>query len=189
MALEAPESGYVWLHVSHREAVDVVVVGEVHTWWTHWTGFPGGKLSQAVRCVRAEVGECAWCEAAHERRARYVIPVMLGEDLRLLEVGRVQYPILSLLVQEPGWIGRRLKIAKSDARKNATITLRPVGREHVSAEMVIDIEDFVYDLGRGQLALMRVPQVASPSKPRSGPVSSGAAPSGSPTGLRAVPKP
>jgi hypothetical protein len=180
MALEQPEAGYVWLHVPRREAVDVVMCGEIHSWWSHWTGTPGGRQSQAVRCVRREVGECAWCAVGHEHRVRYVFPALLGADLRLVELGRVQYATLSLLVQEGSVIGRKLKLVREWDAKNAPIQVVPLGRAHVSREQIVCIEDHVAQLGRGQLALMRVPQSNPPSKP---PKAGGEAATVSPQGV------
>lgn len=164
MPLERPEPGYVWLHVPRKEAVDLVVVGEVHSYWSHWTGTPGGRQTQSVRCVRQEAGNCAWCEQGYEARVRYVFPALVGDDLRLVELGRVQYPMLAMLVQESGWIGRKLKLVREWDAKNARIQIRPAGKGHVSAEQVVDLEDFVANLGVGQLKLLKVPQSNIPSK-------------------------
>lgn len=188
MALEKPEPGYVWLHVPRKEAVDVVMCGEIHSWWSHWTGVPGGRQSQAVRCVKRELGDCAWCAVGHEARVRYVFPVLLGADLRLVELGRVQYATLSLLVQEGSVIGRKLKLVREWDAKNAPIQVVPLGRSHVSREQLVDLAEVVDGLGRGQLALMRVPQTNTPSKPRSGPVRGEATPQDNPPGLRLVPR-
>jgi hypothetical protein len=86
----------------------------------------------------------------------------------LLELGRVQYPILAMCEQEGGLVGRRLRLSREYAAKNAAIQVLPMGRDHVSQEQLVCLADYVAQLGLVQLKLLRVPQSAIPSKPRSG---------------------
>lgn len=179
MALEMPESGFVWLKVPLQGEVLVTVVGEIHTWWSHWQRMPGSRATQAVRCQQALGVACAWCDAGFDRRARYVFPVRVDGEVRVVEVGRVQYPTLKLLVGE-GWLGRVIRLKRAYAAKNAEIVLFPVRRESVSEEAQVDVEEFVSRLGVGQMKLLPAPQPTTPSE-RSR--------SGDTTGLIAVPKP
>lgn len=154
MALEAPEEGWVWLQVPLSESVDVVVVGDVETWHTHWYRGPLCKGSIAVRCVKEERGVCEWCRAGYERRARYVFPVRVDEDVRLVELGRVQYPALSGIVQFERWLGSRLRLVRERPVKNAPIQLRRIGAEVLPEEAVIDISQVVAGLGMSNLRML-----------------------------------
>jgi hypothetical protein len=158
MALERPEAGYVWLHVPLRDSVDVVITGEVHSWWAHWGGSSGGKQNRGVRCLRREDLACAWCASGQVPRVRYVLPVRVGSDLRLVELGRVQHTMLALLDQTGGLIGRRVRLVREWAAKNAPIQVVSQGREHLSPEQLIDLEEFVSNLGRAELAMVRPPR-------------------------------
>lgn len=178
MALEMPESGYVWGKVPLEGDVRLTVVGEVHTWWSHWHRLPGRGGVQAVRCARALGVACAWCDAGYQRRARYVFPALVEGELRVFEVGRVQFPVLRLVCGE-GIVGRRLTLRRAFKAKNAEIVIIPGGREHVSAEAVVDVGSWVCELGGGQLLLIAPPErVSTPQEA-----------SPAPPGLRAVPKP
>lgn len=163
MALEMPESGFVWLKVPLQGEVRCTVVGEVHTWWSHWQRMPGGRGVQAVRCARAVGVACAWCDAGFPRRARYVFPVRVEGEVRVVEVGRVQYPTLKLLVAE-GFTGRVLRLKRTHAAKNAEIQMFPAGKEHVSDESLVCCEEFVSNLGVGQLKLLQPPTPVPPSE-------------------------
>lgn len=154
MALERPEAGYVWLHVPLREAVEVVIVGEVHSWWMHWAAVDR-KARRGVRCARREHLACALCEGGQAPRVRYVLPVHVAGALRLVEVGRVQYSTLAMMEENGGLVGRRCVVVREYAAKNAAIVLRPAGRETVSAEQVVDISEFVGQLGRIELAAVQ----------------------------------
>lgn len=158
MPLERPEAGYVWLHVPLKEAVDVVIVGDVHTWYAHWGGVGGGRQNRGVRCLRNEGLACAWCASGQAPRARYVMPVHVGSDLRLVELGRVQYSMLSMLNDNGGLVGRRVRLVREWVAKNAPIQVRPLGKEHLSPEQVIDLEEFVGCLGRAELAMVKPPK-------------------------------
>lgn len=171
MPLERPEAGYVWLHVPLKEAVDVVIVGDVHTWYAHWGGVGGGRQNRGVRCLRNEGLACAWCASGQAPRARYVMPVHVGSDLRLVELGRVQYSMLSMLNDNGGLIGRRVRLVREWVAKNAPIQVRSLGREHLSDEQVIDLEEFVGCLGRAELAMVKPPKNPVPEQfPEVGPV-------------------
>ena len=154
MALEAPETGFVWLVVPINEAIDLTVVGELHTWWTHWYRGPLCRSAMAVRCVLAERGECDWCRAGYERRARYVFPARVGDDVRLVELGRVQYPSLVGLIQFHGWIGQRLRLVRERPVKNAPISVRRLGHEVVTEESTVDCSGVVSSLGLSQLRFL-----------------------------------
>lgn len=168
MALEAPESGFVWLHVPRREPVEVVVVSDVHTWHAHFVRVPGLKGARAARCLKPDGGECSLCEEQIGRRARYVFAVRVAESLRLVEMGRVQYPTLAAIYDSGRWLGARLTLAKEWDAANARISVIYQGREHVSAEVEVDIGDFVAGLGMAEARTFRAPRVTietvSPSK-------------------------
>ena len=158
MPLERPEPGITWLHVPLSGSVEVVVVGDIHTWHTHWTGAQGGRRNNAVRCVRGDGLFCAWCEAQIGRRARYVFPVLKDGKPNLVEFGRVQYNTLALLYDVKPWLGKRLRISRTHAAKNAEILIDYVGREVITPEMEMDIADIVDTLGRDNLRFYKPPQ-------------------------------
>jgi len=157
MALERPESGLTWMRVPVKESAVVTVLGQVVTYWTHWIQRPGGQRAQPVRCVRWEAGRCAVCERGQPRRVRYVVPVRRDGVPMLLELGRVQYPVLHLVFGQDDWLGRKLRVSREWPARNAPIVVVPVGREHVSEEEKWDVSAEVGELGRGQLSLVDVP--------------------------------
>jgi len=169
MSLERPESGYTWLHVPLRESVLVVVCGEVHTWWSHWARLPQLRGGQPVRCVAGEGAECSWCAGGSPRRARYVFPVLLGAGVRVVELGRVQYPMLRMCVESGVWVGRRLRLERAWAARNAPIELQPAGQEVVSVEQVVDVEELVSGLGIQGRILQAPPAVRMDGGARLGP--------------------
>jgi hypothetical protein len=167
MALERPEQGYVWLRVPLEGDVHVTIVGAIHTWWSHWHRPPGGRTQQAVRCVRSVGVACAWCDAGFERRARYVLPVRVDGELRVLELGRVQYSNLSLVANSPdGEVGAKLRLWRPYRARNAEIMVMPCGREHVSEEARVDLTDYVSQLGLTQLKMLTAPKTDSPNPSR-----------------------
>src|SRR6266478_3776787 len=137
MPLEVPESGFVWLHVPRKEPVDVVVVSDIHTWHAHFVRVPGMKGARAARCLRADGGSCQFCIAEIGRRARYVVAVKVGESVRLVEFGRVQYPQLSLIYNGGRWLGSRLRLAREWDAANARISITFLGREVVTSEVEV----------------------------------------------------
>lgn len=159
MPLEAPESGFVWLHVPRRDPVDVVVVSDVHTWFAHFVRVPGLKGARAARCLKADGGECAFCSQEIGRRARYVFAVRMGDATRVVELGRVQYPTLAMIYDGGRWVGSRLRLAREWDAANARIAVSYLGREAVSAEVILDIADFVAGLGQAEARSMRPPVV------------------------------
>lgn len=154
MALNAPEEGFVWLTVPLHESIDVVVIGDVESWYTHWYRGPGSKNTIAVRCVKEEVGECVWCTGEFQQRVRYVFPVRFDDQVRLIELGRVQYPALVAIYTFERWIGSRLRLVRERPVKNAPIQLRRVGEEVVPAEAVVDCSELVKGLGRANLRML-----------------------------------
>lgn len=154
MPLVAPEEGFVWLQVPLHEPVDVVVLGELHSWWTHWYRGPLCRGSIAVRCVFEERASCDWCRAGYEKRVRYVFPVRADDELRVVELGRVQYPALAAIVEFGEWCGSRLRLVRERPVKNAPIQLRKVGREVVPAEAQVDLTGFVAGLGQVNLRML-----------------------------------
>lgn len=154
MSLVAPEEGWVWLSVPLSEAVDVTVVGELHSWFTHWYRGPLCKQALAVRCVREERGCCDWCTAGYDRRVRYVFPVQHEGDVRLVELGRVQYPALASITQFNRWIGCRIRLVRERPVKNAPIQVRRVGEELVSSEAQVDCSGYVAALGMTNLRML-----------------------------------
>ena len=153
MALVAPEDGWVWISVPAAECLDVLVVGEIHTWWSHWYRAPGEKRAAAMRCVLDERGKCDLCRAGYERRARYVFPVEHDAQVRLVELGRVQFPALAMLEQFGEVVGARLRLVRERPVQNAPIQVRKVGAEIVPPERRHDVEGFVATLGVVQLRL------------------------------------
>lgn len=147
MPLERPEPGFVWLHVPRKGSVDVVVCGELYTWWAHWAVIPGTRRQEAVRCARADGGICAWCDGDYGRRARYVFPVRVGDAVRLVELGRVQYSSLAMVWEEGRWIGARFRLEREWDAANARIRVTYVGREVLSEEVQVDISEYVSTLG------------------------------------------
>lgn len=176
MPLEAPETGFVWLHVPRREPVDVVVVSDVHTWFAHFVRVPGLKGCRAARCLKQDGAECSFCAAEIGRRARYVFAVRAGDATRLVELGRVQYPTLSMIYEGGRWVGSRLRLAREWDAVNARIAVAFLGREVISDEVAVEIGDYVASLGRSEAASMRPPVVgvSSPSSKASLPSSQAA---------------
>lgn len=177
MALEKPEAGWVWLHVPRKEPVEVVVAGDVCTWWAHFVrSHPALKGVKGVRCGRADGGSCAWCDADVGRRARYVFPVYAGDVPRLVEFGRVQYPVLSMLYDSGRWVGRRLRLKKEWDAANARIGVEPCGFETLTTERELDCSDYVATLGAAEARSIRPPELTPPSKPSRDANGAGAAP-------------
>ena len=154
MALVAPETGWVWVSVPLDGAIDLVVVSEPETWFSHWYRAPGGRRAEALRCVLEERGACDLCRAGYERRARYVLAVELDGEVRLVEFGRVQFPALALLQELGGLVGARLRVTRERPVRNAPIRLREVAREVIAADRRHDIGGYVATLGLQQLRLL-----------------------------------
>lgn len=150
MPLERPEAGWVWLHVPRREAVEVVVVSDIHTWWAHFVRVPGLRSARAARCLAADGLACQWCDDHVGRRARYVFAVRVGENLRLIELGRVQFPTLSMMYESGRWLGTRMELRREWDAANARIAVTPRGREVVTEEVTVDIGEFVAGLGMAE---------------------------------------
>lgn len=157
MALEAPEAGWVWLHVPRRDPVDVIVLGDICTWWAHFTRPNGGKRTVAVRCVAGGPEGCSWCAAEVGRKARYVFPVKTGEVTRLVELGRVQYATLAMIYDAGRWVGSRLRLRREWDAVNARIAVDFLGREHLSEELWLDCSDYVSSLGLAEYRMHRPP--------------------------------
>lgn len=165
MPLDRPEAGWVWLHVPRREPVEVVVVGDVCTWWAHFhKPIANSKQVRAIRCVAADGAPCAWCDAEIGRRARYVFPVRVADAVRLVELGRVQYPLLAVLYDSGRWVGRRIKLRREWDAANARISLEPVGFEVITSEVQVDCADYVGTLGAAEARTIKPPEHAPPSK-------------------------
>lgn len=155
--LERPEADWMWVHVPLRGELSGVICGEVQVYHTHWYVAPGGKRAQAVRCVRWEVGACDWCGAGYKRRTRYVIPLLIGEGARLIEVGRTCYTALAMIRESGREVGAQIVFTRERPQANAPILICPLGRGHVSPEQVVDIVDHVRGLGRQALRLIDSP--------------------------------
>lgn len=177
MPLERPEEGWVWLHVPRKEPVTVIVCGDIYTWWAHFARVPGLRTARAVRCRRADGQPCDWCDREIGRRARYVFPVRVGEGMRLVELGRVQFSMLDMLYQSGRWIGRRLKLSREWDAQNARILVEPLGMEALTDESTVDVGEFVASLGMTEAATIRPPQVIGGSAPP-GPKGSGSGSAG-----------
>lgn len=180
MPLERPEAGFVWLHVPRRESVEVVVCSDIHTWWAHFVRVPGLRAARAVRCLQSDGLTCEWCEAHVGRRARYVFAVRMGENLRLIELGRVQFPVLSMIYEGGRWLGSRLELRREWDAANARIQVTPRGREVITPEMEVEIGEHVAALGLAEAKSCKPlgsGGVAAPSK-------SSATPSSQSGGLR-----
>jgi hypothetical protein len=164
-----PEAGFVWGKYPLEGDLVLTVVGEIHSYVSHWAYYPASRKTQMVRC-RAAVGvACAWCDAGYAKRVRFVFPAVVDGELRVWEMGRVQHPMLKLLVAE-GWLGRTLRVRRAYRAKNAEVQVFPISRVHVSVESVVDVEEFVAGLGGGQLALLPPPEkVPSSERSRSDP--------------------
>jgi len=154
MPLEAPESGWVWVSVPLDEAIDLIVVGDVQTWYSHWYRAPGARRPEALRCVLADAGRCELCRAGYERRARYVLPVRQGGELRCVEFGRVQYPALCLLQECGGVVGSVLRVTRERPHKSAPIRLREIDRVVVPESERVDLTGYVSAIGLIQMRLL-----------------------------------
>lgn len=177
MPLDRPEEGWVWLHVPRREGVEVVVLGDIHTWWAHFARVPGLRAAKAVRCLKADGAPCEWCDREIGRRARYVFPVRAGDVPRLVELGRVQYPELSMIYGAGRWLGARLRLEKEWDAPNARIRVTYLGREVITTEAEVDVGVYVSQLGFQELRTIKPPMVGAdpPSKPSGNAVAPGAA--------------
>jgi hypothetical protein len=100
-----------------------------------------------VRCLRSDGLHCGFCAEEYGRRARYVFPVRVDGAVRLVELGRVQYQTLALVYQEGRWLGTRLRLAREWDAANARIQVTFLGREGLTDEVVVDIEEYVSTLG------------------------------------------
>lgn len=168
MPLEAPETGFVWLHVPRREPVDVVVVSDIATWWAHFVRVPGLKAARAARCLKADGLECSFCAQEVGRRARYVFAVRTGEAVRLVELGRVQYPTLSMIYDGGRWLGSRLRLAREWDAANARIAVSFLGREAISPEVEVQVGEYVAGLGQAEARAFKVPAVRVEVPPSKG---------------------
>lgn len=157
MPLEAPDEGWVWVTVPLDRALEVTVIGECHTWYTHWVKQPGERRPVAVRCVLTERGSCDWCRAQYDRRARYVLPVDVDGQVRALELGRVQYPALAGIEEFGGLLGARIVLARERPVRNAPIGVRLACRVQVPMEQRRDVSGLVAALGMVQLRLLDCP--------------------------------
>jgi hypothetical protein len=160
-----PEPGWLWVHPPLQGELVGVICGEIRCYETHWYRPAGGKVPRAVRCVRREVGECDWCTARYERRVRYVVPLLLESGVRLVELSRTVYTLLSMIREGGGEVGRRITIARERPFKNAPLVVVPGGRMHVGEEQVVDIRDYVMGLGREALALCDRPPALTQGPP------------------------
>lgn len=163
--LIAPEPGWLWVHPPLQGELRGTICGLVRCYESHWYRPAGGKVPRAVRCVRREAGECDWCSAGYERRVRYVLPLAMEQGVRLVELSRTVYTLLSMIREGGGEVGRKVIITRERPFKNAPLLLVPGGREHVSAEQVVDIADFVRGLGREALALVDRPPALGSGPP------------------------
>jgi hypothetical protein len=77
--------------------------------------------------------------------------------MRLIELGRVQYPALSCAHDLGTWIGTRFRVVRERAQRNAPIQLRAVGQETIPPHQIVDVEAFVRALGTDNLALIDRP--------------------------------
>lgn len=170
MALERPEPGWVWLHVPRKEAVDVVVCSDIHTWWAHFTRLPGQRVARAVRCAQADGESCEWCESQIGRRARYVFAVRVADQVRLVELGRVQFPQLQVFYSAglSRWLGTRLRLSREWDAANARIEVLYQGRENLSDECVVDPGDYVAGLGQAERRMFRPNTSGQPAPPSKG---------------------
>lgn len=151
MALDRPESGFIWLHVPPGAPIECVVNGSIETWWAHFVRQPGARKVIAVRCFKGDMVTCPWCEGQVGVRARYVVPVLVDGAQRLVELGRVQYGSLRMLSESVGGeVGKRIRLSHEWNAKNAPIVVLPLGREVITAEMVVDVREFVDTLGRAE---------------------------------------
>jgi hypothetical protein len=169
MALERPEAGFVWLHVPRREGVEVVAISDIHTWWAHFVRVPGAKAAKAVRCLAADGRACEWCDAQVGRRARYVFAVRTGDVVRLVELGRVQFPLLQVMYEGGRWLGTRMELKREWDAANARIQIVPRGREVITDEVVVDIGDHVAGLGMAEARQLRPASAPDRSIPSKGP--------------------
>lgn len=152
MPLERPELGYTWLQVPLDRALQVVILGDVYAWDSHWYRPQGYKGPQAVRCRRREAGECRFCELKFEIRKRYVFPVRVDDEareVRVVELGRVQYPVMEVVYEMHGWVGCKLVLARERPARNAPIHVRHVReyKEIVPREAQVDVEGFAREQG------------------------------------------
>lgn len=154
MGLVAPEEGHVWWTCPLQDGQEVVVCGELHSWFTHWYRGPLCRGSIAVRCVREERGDCDWCTAQYERRVRYVFPILVEGDCRVVELGRVQYPSLCSIMAFHDWVGARLWLVRERPQKNAPIKVRRVGQEIIRPDQLVDLTTFVQGLGLSNLRML-----------------------------------
>lgn len=168
MPLERPEAGWVWLHVPRKDPVDVVAISDICTWWAHFVRVPGARSARAVRCLAADGHECGWCAAQIGRRARYVFAVRVGELVRLVELGRVQFPLLQIMYDGGRWLGTRVQLAREWDAANARISIEFRGREVISDEVVVDIAEHVASLGLAEARTIKPPNSAGSSIPSKG---------------------
>lgn len=136
MALIKPESGVLFLRVPLAEAVIATVVGEAHSYQTHWVGLRGFKQRMAARCQMSDEKPCAICADGNGWKARYMLPVRVDGELRVLELGKPQWGWLEVQDALGSWVGARIRVGRERAQKNGVITVTTVGREHVSPELV-----------------------------------------------------
>lgn len=143
MALVAPEDGFHFAKVPLTGVLRAVVIGEVHSFWSHWYRIHGTKRVVAVRCLRDIEDGCFWCEREFRRSVRYLLPVRIDGQPRVLEFGRVQYPALATIEAFGGLVGVELECGRESAYRNSPIQVRSVGRERVPPEAVVDLTAFV----------------------------------------------
>jgi hypothetical protein len=121
-----PEPGWVWWHAPLVGETDVVIAGAICWYWAHFSRVNSGRVV-AVRCLQGSDGEAC-----------------------LTEWHRPQHAVLRALEESGRVIGRRLRVRRAYAKRNAEILLDPVGMEHVSPEQVLDPSEYVSLLGRAE---------------------------------------
>lgn len=138
MPLIKPESGVLFLKVPLSEPVIATVVGEAHSYQVHWVKTRGRREQLAARCQMSDGKPCAICADAKGWKARYVLPVRVEGELRIVELGKPQWGWLEVQDVMGSWVGTRVRIGRERPAKNAVITITTVGREHVSEELRFD---------------------------------------------------
>lgn len=169
--LEAPESGVQWMKLDREGAPErVVILGPPRTYWAHF--YPVGRRRLGARCRIAEGVRCPCCDSGHDRRARYVLPVLRAGQVAYLEVGRVQYPHLLALAAVGPWYGQLVEVSRERPGMTSPIKIVGIGRAPVAVD-VVDVRSLVAGLGIRELAVViKLGLVASTPSPngRSAPV-------------------
>lgn len=147
-SIPAPEAGWTWFHVPSEGVSVVTVVSQVAWFYAHWARIGAGRAKACCRCQFEAKGSCPMCDLGHERRLRYVLAIETDHGLRLVELGRPQYPALAAIESMSGMVGARLKLGREGRGKTSVIQVLAFGFDPSAARREEIIAGWVSNQGQ-----------------------------------------